>query len=402
MKSQTVYGANVQSTPFTAELSRLSIHDLTLPYQTLARTLAPLSTSLPITLLNLPTIIRTFSEYYATLKDGSDHLNSGLESALSLHNALFATCLSEATAYLPVTARDLIRVGALRALEPKLIEKAFSILSEVLRLLASSLVKPDEVAQATLRATWEEVTPYLRVKENKQYVRKCVSDAWIGVLRKVRGDGLERLMAVLLEEQAEGMEAVWAGSMKGTSGQLHSRALPLFEILLRRTMEKPDDGRLQTVEMVLISLAHYCSAATLAPITTSIVQSFQQSVGQSGTEAVSDQTTLLNLAAAVMFTRRGKRFVEGQIKPTMSVLVDMSALLEERRSGDGEAKEWTDAYVKAVVAALMAGKLEHWLSPGVVLIDKACKGMVSCVARNDVIPSDWQLTHSPPSNSSHL
>jgi U3 small nucleolar RNA-associated protein 20 len=330
---------------------------------------------LPITLLNLPTIFQILSDYYRSLKDGEDHLNSGLESALSLHLALYATCLSEGAAYLPITMRDLIRVGSLRALEPKLIEKAFSILSEILRMLASTIVKPDEASQDILRATWKEVTPYLRLKENKQYVRKCVSDACIGVLRKARGDGLERLIGVLLEEPSEGMEAVWAGSMKGTQGQLHSRALPLFEILLRRTLEKEGGDRVHMLEMVLISLAHYCSAATLAPITIALVTSLQNAA--SAHSITSTQTSLLRLTSALLFTRKGKRFVDTQIKPTMTTLLGMADQLGAGQTKEGSKKDWTDAYVEAVIASLMAGKLEHWLSPGVTLIDKACKELVS-------------------------
>lgn len=364
--------ADIQATPFTSELARLSIHDLTAPYQALARALRPLSTSLPITLLNLSAIFALLTDYYAGLKDGEDHLNSGLESALSLQLALYATCLGEAAPHLPQTAHDLIRVGALRALEPKLIEKSYSSLSEILRLLAPTILKADQSAQETLRSTWQRVTPYLRPRENKRYVRKCVADAWIGVIRKARGEGLERLMAVLLDGQAPGMEAVWSGSMKGTSGQLHSRALPIFEIILRHALEAEDESAVETLKTVVISIAHHSTSGALTPIAEAVTTALRSAVADANWSSTRT-TRLLELLGVLLYHRKGRRFPEGSLKPTMQLLVELATVLGSPQT----EKRTRESYLQAVIGALMAGKLEHWLSPGVSLIERVVKSAVS-------------------------
>ncbi|WRT65418.1 uncharacterized protein IL334_002361 [Kwoniella shivajii] len=372
------------STPLTAELDRLSLLDLTTPYQDLQRTLIPLTTTLPITLYNLASIQETFSSFYSRLQEGPEYTHSGLDSALYLHQALFETCLGEALALVPETSKHLLRVGALRALDPKLVERTYSTLSLILRSLASALLRPDEVAQDCLKTTWNEVRPYLRPRENKRYVRKCVADAWVGVVRKARSEGLQRLMDALLEDQQEGMEAVWSHSLKGTNGQLHSRALAIYGILLDRLIANPTEQQIITVNMVSTALIHHCSSSVIIPVLEAVISRLDctpnKASSSSSTSNISlpSSTTVMKVLSTFLFTRKGKRFPESLLKPLMQRLqafvphlssdasVTQNALTEEERE---IRNSWRQALVGCVVGCLQAGQLQHWLSPGVGLID---------------------------------
>ncbi|WWC87549.1 uncharacterized protein L201_002439 [Kwoniella dendrophila CBS 6074] len=372
-------------TPLTSELDRLSLLDLTTPYQELQRSVVPLSSTLPLTLHNLSTIQQTFSDFYEKLQEGQEYTHSGLDSALFLHQAFFETCLGEALPYVPESAKHLLRVGALRALDPKLVERTYSTLSLILRSVASSLLKSDDTAQAILRATWKEVRPYLGPKENKRYVRKCVSDAWVGVIRKARSDGLSRLVDILLEEQTEGMEAVWSHSLKGTNGQLHSRALAIYEILLDRLIASPAEQQLTTVNMVSTALIHHCSSTTIKPVIEAVITRLDSSTSKAGTSSnnlaisISSSTTVLRVLSTFLLTRKGKRFPEPVLRPLMqrlqallphltldASLTDINLTNEDRQIRD----TWRKASVACIVGCLQAGQLQHWLSPGVGLIEQ--------------------------------
>ncbi|ORY25251.1 hypothetical protein BCR39DRAFT_485643 [Naematelia encephala] len=358
-------------TPFSDELARLTLLDLTAPFQELQRVLIPLTSSLAITLHNLPSITSTFVAFYDALKPGDEHLHSGLDSALQLHQALYETCLGETLPYLSRTVEAILRVGALSRLDPKLVERAYSTLSQILRISSAQLLKPDESAQQVLRETWTAVRPYLRPRQNKRYVRKCVADAWIGVIRKARGDGLGRLMNVLLEgeDDGEGMEAVWSHSFKGISGQLHSRALPIFEILLDRLKTSPSiSQQTKTLQLVLVSLIHHCTSTTIVPIIQAVVSHVNPTGSEpsSSSKAMSLSTSVpfLKLLSTLLLTRKGKRFPEALLKPTM---VTLGSLVKHFTKDTDE--EWKHALIECFVGSLQAGKLAQWLSPGVLLID---------------------------------
>jgi U3 small nucleolar RNA-associated protein 20 len=341
--------------------------DLTIPFQELQSSLIPLTTSLPITLHNLKGINDIFTTYFAGLKDGEEHLHSGVDSALYLLQALYETCLGEAIPYLSTSTASILRVGSLRALDPKLVERAYSTLSLILRTLGSNLLKPDLPAQQALRETWTHLRPYLRPKHNKAYVRKCVSDAWIGVVRKARAEGLGRLMGIMLDDGVvEGMEAIWAGSLRGTTGQLHSRALPVLEILLDRLDDRADQQRM--LSRVITALVHHCSATTITPVVQAIISRIPSSSPEDPGLA---STNALQLLAVPLFTRKGKRFPEPLVKTAMSKLLSLLPSLRISSS------EWKKAFVQCVIGCLMAGKLVHWLSPGVALVDGLWDALVS-------------------------
>ncbi|KAL1410173.1 U3 snoRNP protein [Vanrija albida] len=368
------FGEDEQTkTPFTVELARLELHDLTLPYQELSRALSPLTATLPMTLHNLSAIFDIFFAFFAKLKDGEDHINSGLDSALSLLQALYETVLGEAVAFAPETAKHITRIGALRALEPKLVERAYSTLSLVLRVLAPNLLKLG--GEATLRATWEVVTPYLRPQENKAYVRKCIADAWAGVLRKARGEALQRLMRVLLEEDTEGMEAVWTNSMKGTSQHLHSRAIPIFTTLLDELVLSPTEEHTATLRHVSTALVHHCSSSATAPLVEAVLSRVAGGAAASSSKSTIDyatSTAMLEVLCAFLMTRKGKRFPAAQLKPTMVKLQGLIPQVKasvDKPSAEELASKWRRAVVSAIVGSLNAGHLAEWLSPGVALIE---------------------------------
>lgn len=357
---------------------------MTIPYQDLSHELHPLTRTLPITLLNLDPITKVFTSFFSKLKDGETHEHSGLDSALLLVQALYETCLGEAIPYLPTTVRDLVRVGALRALEPKLVERTYSTLSLALRSIAPSLLKTDNIA--TLRDAWAAVRPYLGTA-HKAYVRKCIADAWAGVLRKARGDALQRLMSVLLEEPTPGIEAVWANSMRGANHHLHSRALPIFTVLLDEMAANTTEAQVVTLRHVTIALVHHCTssaAGETAPLIEAVVARVDlvdpKAATSSKTKAATNFTTstaFLDILGTFLFTRKGKRFPKEQIKPAIlklqalvahvkDVAADNTDLAEEQRA---ERNRWRKALVSGIVGALNAGKLAEWLSPGVGLID---------------------------------
>lgn len=374
--------ADVQKTPLTVELARLELQDLTLPYQGLAESLHPLTRTLPITLLNLEPIMSEFTTFFARFKNGESNADAGLDSALFLLQALYETCLGETTACVPATVKSLVHVGALRKLEPKLVERTYSTLSIVLRTMTPHLLKLENAP--VLRAAWTEVRPYLDPRGNKPYVRKCIADAWAGTLRKARGEGLQRLMATLLEEPTPGMEAVWANSMKGASHHLHSRGLPIFTVLLDELAASPSAEQIDTLRLVVTALVHHCSSSQ----TGLLVEAVLSRVDLVDTKAASSSkqkhaanfetsTAFLDILSAFLYTRKGKRFPAAQLKPTMIKLQgliphikDLASVSPTVPASDKEERSrWRQSLVAAIIGSLYAGHLAEWLSPGVTMID---------------------------------
>ena len=357
--------------------------DLTLPFQELQKTLYPLTTSLPITLLNLPAISEAFFRLYENVKVGEDNQHSGLDSAVQLHLALFETCQGECLPYLPATVGHLVRIGAGKALDPKLVERTFSTLSLILRTSASFLLKSDTASQAILQATWDAVRPYLAPKTNKKYVRKCVADAWAGVVRKARSEGLSRLINVLVESETEGLEAVWANSLKGNNHHLHSRALPIINSLLDRLCADSSVVQLTTMNLVITAMVHHCSSTAIVPVIEAVTERLAPNAGaepstSKTTAPLASSSAMLSLLSTLLLTRKGKRYPEALLKPTMDklknllpVLANMPATLNETEEG------WKRNLVLCIVGSLQAGKLAQWLSPGVSLIDGLWTQLVS-------------------------
>lgn len=356
-----VSDADSQSTPFRSELDRLSLLDLTLPFQALQRTVLPLTTTLPITLHNLPTLASTFHDFYTTINDGQDQMHSGLDSALQLHRALFETTLGEAIAHVAEATSDICRIASLRALEPKLVERAYSTLSLSLRAMASTMLKSDSTSATALSETWAALRPYL-ASDHKRYIRRCAADAWVGVVRKARGEGLQRLAKMLLEEDTEGMEAIWAHTLRGTSGQLHSRALPIFEILLDNVADRPTEAKSATLLKVTTALVHHTTASTIVPVIETVLKRITPAEEEGSLQHLQVLSTLL-------YVRKGKRFPEALLKPTMLKLVEIIPSLPKA------TLEWRQGLMEAVVGSLIAGKLAQWLSPGVHLIERYWDGI---------------------------
>jgi U3 small nucleolar RNA-associated protein 20 len=185
---------------------------------------------------------------------------------------------------------------------------------------------------------------------------------------------LARLVDVLLEEEAEGLEAVWTNSLKGTSHNLHSRALPVIGLLLDRAIASQSPAQLVTLNLVLISLVHHCSSGTMVSVVEAVLTRLDSAITDT-----SASSTVLSILSTVLLVRKGKRYPEAQLKPTMVKLQAMLPLLEESRGNVGEQViEWRKNYVLCVMGALQAGKLTQWLSPGVALIEGVWNRLVSC------------------------
>jgi U3 small nucleolar RNA-associated protein 20 len=349
--------------------------------------LYPLTTSLPIILLNLPAISKALYDLYDQVKDGQDNLHSGLDSTLQLHHALFETCQGEALPHLAETTKHLTRVGTLRALHPTLVERTFSTLSLILRTMSPFILKPSPEAQDALKGTWTEVRPYLKPKTNKKYVRKCIADAWAGIIRKARSEGLARLVNVLLENEAEGLEAVWTNSLKGTSHNLHSRALPVISLLLDRLIETESPTQLVTLNMVFTALVHHCTSSTITPVVETVLAKVASSSAEpsSSTWTATASISIMSVLSTILLVRKGKRYPESQLKPTMVKLQSLLPRLEEIKGSSAEQDiEWRKHYVLCIMGSLQAGKLAQWLSPGVALIEGVWNRLVSWCSPYDV------------------
>jgi U3 small nucleolar RNA-associated protein 20 len=237
------------------------------------------------------------------------------------------------------------------------------------------MLKSSMEAQKALKETWSEVRPYLRPKSNKKYVRKCIADAWAGVIRKARSDGLSRLVDVLLEDDAEGLEAVWTNSLKGTSHNLHSRALPVILLLLDRLAATSSEAQLTTLNLVMTALVHHCSSSTIVPVVEAILARIEPAApsGPSSSKnpvSLSSSNVMLSVLSTVLLVRKGKRYPEPLLKPTMIKLQNMLPILKSVKDSEMEADVvWRRNFVLCVMGSLQAGKLSHWLSPGVALID---------------------------------
>ena len=357
---------------------------MTIGFQELYRDLSSLTTSLAITLHHITPISERFHTFYTSLADNKEHTHSGLDSALQLHRAFFETCLGEAVWLVPTAAKDLLHIGSMSGLDPKLIERAFSVLSLILRIIAPSLSKADDASKESLRSTWTEVRLYLSPGNNKAYVRRCVADAWVGLVRKSRADSLQRLVSLMLEDQAyiQGTEAIWAHGLKGPGEQLHSRAIGIVELLLQHLTLNPIFEESEMLGKVLIAMVHHCSPSTLTPIADAVVKR----IGLSASVNPDKVTSLLNLLSCMLFTRKGKRFPEMLLKQTMQKLIEMMSLLAtspdpSQTPSDSDttmpSAPWRQAISQAVIGCLIAGRLAQWLSPGVALIERFWDAAVS-------------------------
>lgn len=267
----------------------------------------------------------------------------------------------------------------MKSLEPKLVERTYSTLSEIFRLLASALTKPE--SEETLKETWNYLKPYLKPGVNKRYVRRCVADAWVGIVRKARGDGLKKLIDIMLEGDQSGLEAVWSHSLKGAKDQLHSRGQAILEILMDHLKRNPTDQETETMEMILTSLCHHCSSTALGPVIQAILDrisnvSSSDSQQTSAGVQLEQSAAIIHLLCTTLLVRKGKKVPENMLKPIMLSASDM--LDAELRSGSlGYPQRWSNEILKLFVGVFMASRLEQWLSPGVSLMEKIWKNLVS-------------------------
>lgn len=181
----------------------------------------------------------------------------------------------------------------------------------------------------------------------------------------------------MLEEDHQGMEAVWAHSVKGGPKQLHSRAIPILDNLLDDLRDNPTASKDETMILVITSLCHHCSSTNLGPVIQNLLDRLDQpsSTSSSRTPLAAARIHIFALLSTLLFTRKGKRYPETLLKPTMQNFLSLAQGLAADNEGTDEA--WSKAYLRTVIGVLMASKLEQWLSPGVMLIEKIWKSLVS-------------------------
>lgn len=125
--------------------------------------------------------------------------------------------------------------------------------------------------------------------------------------------------------------------------------------------------------LVYTSVCHHCTSAHMAPVVQALLNRLDQPASSSSstrTTPPSRQTAIFPIVATLLFTRKGKRYPDQLLKPTMQKLLDLSADL------DNQEEAWNQGYLRVLVGVLMASKLEHWLSPGVMLIEKVWRSLV--------------------------
>ena len=266
----------------------------------------------------------------------------------------------------------------MRSLDPALVERTYSTISGILRIIATSILN----FQSVLQATWEEIRPYLNRKRNKHYVCKCVAESLAGLIRKARSEGLRRLILMMLaDSKGIRLEAVWWNSMKGATGSLHSRATSIFQILFDQLARSTTDGRIPTMRRIITALVHHCTSSSIVPIVDIVISRLDcppQFDPSSSTSVSPVSNSELAALSAFLFTRKGKRFPETLLKHTMLKLAELAPYL-----GTIQDPLWRRWYVSCVVGCLQAGTLVQWLNPGINLIDVLWKELVRSLSLPD-------------------
>lgn len=276
---------------------------------------------------------------------------------------------------MPQTVGDLLRVGALPKLDPDLVEKTYSAISGILRAIGAPLLKAEPENQELLRRTWLCVAPYLRLDDNQPYVRKCVADVWVSIVRKGRAESLSRLTDLMLSGEHVGTEMLWVESMRGTGNTLHSRTLQILDALLSRVDgarvgEGPSTDLCASIDRVLTALVHHCSVTTIVPVVMSVTAKLDDAISRPD-----ELPYRLSNTSTLLLARKGKRFPPDLLKPTMQTLLRLVKQLQSQ-----DHAEYLQVLVLCVCGALCAGKLENWLSPGVALINELWSKLVSRVS----------------------
>ncbi len=137
----------------------------------------------------------------------------GLDGILVLYEKLYETVLEEGLPHIDEGFDDLLRIGALKGLQPTLVEKTYTCASALIKLLAPSLLitldkspsapipstsssPPPPPIHITVANLWSTLSPYL--SSDRPHVRNCVAGIWSVLLRRARGAIASRLIEVML------------------------------------------------------------------------------------------------------------------------------------------------------------------------------------------------------------
>lgn len=317
---------------------------------------------------------------------------------------------------LTALSRSILHAASIPGLQPILVQKLYSTLSLILKVLSSHILSS---SSAIIPELWVVFRPYLG-DHQKVVVRNCVAEVWSGLVRRTRGKNQERMMDVVLggvgekqddeeEKNEEGIALVLSLSMKGPgspgSGLLHSRAVGLYSSLIRHCLVVPShESTAKSTEMdtdeqeqereqeqqdvaqkkrqtiaiyVTTAMIHHCSSEIARPIHELVAKHLEESLASASSSSVSPAApspVILRIASTLMSVRKGQRVPTGLLTRYLTALDGYSPLLRQQADNG----RWRKEYIRAVVAGLMGGKLTDWLSPGVKLIDGVWNALVSC------------------------
>jgi hypothetical protein len=187
----------------------------------------------------IPQLQSHFHEFFSKITNQSSKENSGLDGVMLLYEKFFETVIDEGVGCVEQATEDLLRIGGLNGLEAILIEKTYSTISQLFKLLStpilsnptpkSSSMKSKKskkqpvpatqiTAESRLRALWRSCVPYLS-KTAKPHVRSCVAKVWAVLLRRARGEVLKSMVGVMVkgledEDSVEGLAAALSEGLK--------------------------------------------------------------------------------------------------------------------------------------------------------------------------------------------
>lgn len=405
-----------QVTPLSTALVDNSLLFLTIPYQELTKKVIPLTRSLPLILHYTPRIQSHFHDYFSSITNLSTKSNSSLDGALLIYEKFFETILDEGVQWLEQATEDLLRIGALSGLEAVLIEKTYSCLSQIFKVLCGKILYAQEsttskaqrkssarkkaqqdpthlASEDRLRTLWNLCRVHLTASA-KPHVRNCVANVWAVLLRRARGQSMRNLTMVMVEslddqDSQEGLAAALSDGLKGAPHLLHSRAPQIYTYLLSELLQ-PGSTRTPLIKVMILlstSLIHHASANAMLPLHELILRLLGAEIQTAGSskdiQPVNSESELLprvvtpaqmaiilRIATTMMGVRKGQRIpatTTNNEKTTclQAYLVALQKIAPLISSVQESTAELKKEFLEALTAGLVAGKVKDWLSPGI-------------------------------------
>ncbi|KAJ2083725.1 U3 snoRNP protein [Coemansia sp. RSA 988] len=264
----------------------------------------------------------------------------------------------------------------------EVVEAACDALAYLFKYLAKSLVED-------LRPTFNLVSPMLGVERQKTNVRRFMAESMSFLIRKIRGDPLQRFVEhvihALLEcppnrsdDFRDGIGLLFFECMRNVESQLHSRAPAIMTALLRELYkEEPVGGRLEDnnvyllVALVTKLCLHYTKRESSQGLWSVLFAEYDaqtHALREKQTERAFPFTCLLGLLKTATITRKGSR------------VADYKALFQRCKTAFAEPVLAIDEDLASIVARerlrwltglLLQCDLSDMVSIGKVLLDIA-------------------------------